>query len=108
MSDGGKAAICKQITDEGYSEGYALVVHLLALMGPDLTGLGPESLEELAEWRGHLKGLRAALFCIVMHERRIGPESAALIVKQHVEFATSVLNDPGEAEGGDEPCPTGR
>lgn len=106
-ADGPKAAICRQIMNEGFSESYALLIHLLALMGSDPVALEPENDEELAEWRGHLKGLRAALFCLAMHERRIGPESAALVVKLHIETATTILggSDGGETGGG--LCPTG-
>jgi hypothetical protein len=103
-ADGAKAEIRRQITDEGFSESYALLIHLLALVGFDPVALEPESDEELAEWRGHLTGLRAALFCLVMHERRIGPESAALVVKLHVEKATTILGGPN---GGGGLCPTG-
>jgi len=86
-----KASTLDRVVEEGYSESYGALVYLAAVIGTDPEALRPKGIEERLAWGGHLEGLRAALLCLVMHERGIGAEAAALVVSQHVEDATSDL-----------------
>ncbi|WP_194891961.1 hypothetical protein [Catenulispora pinisilvae] len=92
-----KAATLNRVTEEGYTDGYGALVHLAAVIGTDPEGLSPKSDEERFAWGGHLKGLRAALLCLAMHERGIAPEPAALVVSRHIEDAMSDLEHAARA-----------
>ncbi|WP_194904515.1 hypothetical protein [Catenulispora rubra] len=86
-----KASTLDRVMEEGYTESYGALVYLAAVIGTDPESLCPSGIEERLAWGGHLKGLRAALLCLAMHERGIGPEAAALAVSHHLEDATSDL-----------------
>jgi hypothetical protein len=101
MSDRAKMATLNRVTKEGYTDSYGTLLCLTAVMGSDPDALGPMGAEERAEWRGHFKGLRAALLSLAMHERRLDPEAAVQVVGQHLEDAMSDLkqgNDTGTEE----------
>jgi hypothetical protein len=95
MADEAKAAIIGRLLDQGYTTSYGTLIHLTALMGPDPEALEPQDDEERYEWRGHYKGLRAALACLAMHEKAVGPESAAALVGHHVTEAITELGQHG-------------
>lgn len=97
MTDSTKTATLDRIMKEGYTDSYGRLLYLTAVMGSDPEALGPKSAEELAEWRGHLKGLRAALFSLAMHERRLDPEAAVRVVGQHLEHAINDLKQGDNA-----------
>ena len=91
MAESGKAATLERVMEEGYTDSYGTLLHLAAVMGS-----GPEAFysshgEEFAEWCGHFKGLKAALLCLALHERQIGPEEAALVVNRHIDDAMDDL-----------------
>jgi hypothetical protein len=87
VSEHVKEIITKRLTAAGFSESYGAVVHLLALMKSDPTTLQAEHGVELAVWRGHFEGLRSALHCMVMVEKKTGPKSTARIVSEHLAEA---------------------
>lgn len=91
MTDTPKTKITKIALDQGHSESYGLLLHHTALLGPDPQDLEPESDEEHTEWWGYFKGLRSALFCLVMHEKQLDAEAAVLVVNQHLGQAMDVL-----------------
>lgn len=91
MADGRKTTILKRVMEEGYTDSYGTLLHLTAVMGSDPKALEPNSDEELAEWRGHLNGLRAALLAVAMHEHKLKPRAAALVVERHLLEATNDL-----------------
>jgi len=95
MADNAKTAILDRVTKEGYTDSYGTLLHLTAAMGSDPEALGPTNAEELAEWCGHLKGLRAALLTLAMHERQLDPEEAVLVVNRHIEEA---MRDLGQGD----------
>lgn len=92
MADGPKAAILKRLMGEGYSSSYGELVCVAARLGMDVESLEPDSDEERYEWRGYLRGLRSALHCLAMHERTIGPDSAAFIVNGQISEAVTELS----------------
>jgi hypothetical protein len=100
MTDTAKTRILKAVTDQGHSESYGVLLHTAALLGPDVKDLEPESAEELSEWLGFSKGLRSALFCLAMYEKRTNPESAVLIVSEHLKQAFTLLNEANGGSGG--------
>lgn len=75
-------------------------MHLLALVSGDPTTLQPDGELELAEWRGHFKGLRSALHCMLMHEKAMAPESAALVVEEHLARALTDLDTSADPDVG--------
>lgn len=91
-ADDPKVGILKRLAEQGHSFGYGEVLILTARLGTDVEPLEPETDEERHEWRGHLQGLRSALHCLVMHERKVGPESAAFIVNGHISEAVTELS----------------
>ena len=86
-----KALINKAVADQGHTDGYGALLHLVVLMQLDPEIPKPRSDEERANWQGHLEGLRAALLCLAMHERTLDPESAARAVEEQVEQARAEL-----------------
>lgn len=91
MADNAKSLILNAVVGQGHSTSYGALLHKASLLGLEPNALEPESDEELAEWRGYFEGLRAALGCLVMHERRIEPELAPGVVDDQLTFATGVL-----------------
>ncbi|MBS2547446.1 hypothetical protein KGQ19_11240 [Catenulispora sp. NL8] len=77
-----------------------MLLHLVAVMGREPKALNPRTEKELAEWSGHFRGLKSALLCLVMHERKVEPSSAALVVYRHVKSATDDLDRRGGSETG--------
>ena len=100
MSERVKASIVNVVTEQGHTDSYGILVHAVALLGLDPEALAPESDEERAEWSGHARGLRSALHCLAMHEKKVGPESAALIVDQQIAQAIKSLAQSGAGSDG--------
>lgn len=92
MGESVKSTILNRVTQEGHTDSYGVLLHLVAVMGAEPMALEPRTETEHTEWRGHFKGLRAALYCLAMHEQEVGPDSAALIVHQHIRDATDDLD----------------
>ena len=86
-----KALINKIVAEQGHTDGYGALLHLVVLMELDPEIPKPRSNEERANWQGHLEGLRAALLCLAMHECTLGPESAAIVVGEQLEQARAEL-----------------
>lgn len=99
MTQSGRTATLNRVREEGYTDSYGALLHLTAVVGSDPDALKPVSAEEQAEWRGHIKGLRAALVCLAMHERHAEPEAVALVVDRHIEDAVEDLKHRGGAGG---------
>jgi hypothetical protein len=101
MAESAKAATIKRAMEDGYTGGYGNLLHLTAVIS-----LGPEAFysthgEELSEWRGFFRGLKAALLCLAMYERQICPDEAALVVDRHLDAAMdSVEHRDGASSGG--------
>ncbi|WP_194890896.1 hypothetical protein [Catenulispora pinisilvae] len=100
MAESGKTATLKRVMEEGHTGGYGTLLHLTAILW-----LGPEAFystygEELTEWCGHFKGLKAALLCLAMYERQLGPEEAAMAVDRHIEAAMDDLEHRDGAKSG--------
>ncbi|SRR2546423_806885 len=83
------------------SESYGALLHLTALMESDPATLVPESEEEQMDWQGHLRGLHAALRCLVMQERQCRPHRAAAIVDKHIAEAAGLLGQHDDPEIGE-------
>lgn len=91
MADTAKAVILRRLVDEGHSEGYGALVHLTALMEINPDEMMPETVQERHEWSGHFKGLRSALACVAMQERKLRPRKAAEVVGGHIAEAIKDL-----------------
>jgi hypothetical protein len=91
MTDDAKSLITDEVVKEGHSASYGELLYMVSLLGPDPVLLGPDSEEELVEWRGYSKGLRSALTCLAMYERRMEPEPAVLVVGAQVAHAVDIL-----------------
>lgn len=91
MAESWKTATLNRVMAEGHTQSYGTLLHLVTVMDVDPTALCPESDEELAEWRGHCKGLKAALLCLAMCEQELEPNAAVLVVNQHIADAMSNL-----------------
>lgn len=100
MAQSGRTATLHRVMEEGYTDSYGALLYLTAVMGSDADALAPASAGEENEWRGHLKGLRAALLCLAMHERRAEPEEVALVVGRHIEDAMDGLKYRDSASSG--------
>ncbi|OLE21184.1 MAG: hypothetical protein AUG49_22680 [Catenulispora sp. 13_1_20CM_3_70_7] len=98
MADSKKTATLKRVMAEGHTGSYGTLLHLTAVMGSDPEKLEPESIRERIEWCGHFKGLKAALLCLAMYERKLDPNSAARIVNQHIREAMKDL-EQGDGTG---------
>lgn len=97
MAEEAKAVIIKRLTDQGYTSGYGTLLFLTAYLGADPESLEPENAEERFEWRGHFRGLRAALACLAMHERQLEADAAATVVGWHIADAIEDLDHSGES-----------
>lgn len=100
MAESAKAATLKRVMEEGHSGGYGTLLHLTAVIS-----LGPDAFhsthgEELSEWCGHFKGLKAALLCLAMYERQFHPEEAALAVNRHLDAAMDAVEHRAETDSG--------
>ena len=83
------------------SEGYGVLLYLTALLEFDPSTLVPQSEEERMDWQGHLRGLHAALQCLLMYETQCTPQKAARMVNKHLTEATALFvhgADPGSGE----------
>lgn len=83
MAESAKDRILKRVVEEGHTDSYCALLYTAAVMGSDPKALGPASSSEFTRWSGHLDGLRSALLCLAMYERRLGPEEAAEVVDLH-------------------------
>ena len=101
MAENAKVATLSRVMEEGHTGGYGTLLHLTAVVS-----LGPEAFysthgEELSEWCGHFKGLKAALLCLAMYERQFCPEEAALAVDRHLNAAMDAVEHRTEADSRD-------
>jgi len=96
----GKNLISKAVVEQGHTDGYGALLHLVGLMELDPETPKPRSDEERANWQGHFEGLRAALLCLTMHERELDPESAAVAVDEQLELARAALERLRREEDG--------
>ncbi|WP_194906246.1 hypothetical protein [Catenulispora rubra] len=87
-----KASILSRVMQEGHTDSYGVLLHLVAVMGREPKALNPRTEKELAEWSGHFRGLKAALLCLVMHEQKVEPGPAAVVVCRHIEDASDELD----------------
>lgn len=97
MTDETKAGVIKRLTDNGFTTSYCALLFLTAYLGPDPEALNPKNDEERFVWQGHFHGLRAALVCIVRHEKGLDEDATALIVGHHIAEAIHVLGRPSGA-----------
>ncbi|MEY9895749.1 hypothetical protein ABIA35_008088 [Catenulispora sp. MAP12-49] len=97
MAKSTKDRILKRVLEEGHTDSYGTLLYTAAVMGSDAIELGPDSSVELTTWSGHLEGLRSALLCLAMYERKFGPEKAAEVVNKHIEDAIDDLASGGDA-----------
>lgn len=100
MAESAKAATLKRVMEEGHSGGYGTLLQLTAVIS-----LGPEAFysthgEELSEWCAYFRGLKSALLCLAMYERRISPQEAALAVNRHLDAAMDAIEHRAEAGSG--------
>lgn len=95
MAETAKALIVNRALQDGYTDSYGTLLHLVAVMGLNPTELKPQTERELIEWGGHFEGLRAALHCLAMHEQSIDPELAAQVVHGQITDAIDVLKRGG-------------
>ena len=101
MCESAKASILSRVMQEGHTNSYGVLLHLVAVMGTEPKALNPRTEKELTEWDGHLGGLKAALHCLAMHEQKVDPDSAALVVDQHIKEAIDDLDRrSGSGTGG--------
>lgn len=107
MAEGVKETVLARAADQGFSSSYGALLYLAVLIGTDPEQLDPKGDEERFEWRGHIKGLQAALLCIAMHEHGLDPDLAGMVVMTHVEEAMATISRSGDAGSGGVPCPTG-
>lgn len=98
MAESWKTATLNRVVAEGHTDSYGVLLHLIAVMGVDPKALFPASDEERAVWRGHFKGLKAALLCLAMYEQELEPGAAAAVVNQHIVDAMSILGQRDGAE----------
>jgi len=94
MAETAKSAVLRLLAQEGYSGSYGTLLVLALQVGADPDGLTPESDAELFEWRGHLRGLRAALTCVAMYEAKLGPAEAVVVVQRHLEAGAELFGGP--------------
>jgi hypothetical protein len=95
MAETAKTSIINLAIQEGHTESYGALLHLVAVMGTDPNALGPETEEERTAWGHHFDGLRAALLCLTMHELKLVPDSAALVVDRLIKSAIDELDRHG-------------
>ena len=95
-----KASILSRVVQEGHTDSYGVVLHLVAVMGTEPKALNPRTEREHAEWSGHFRGLKAALLCLVMHEQKVKPASAAMVVSRHIKNAIEDLDRRGGSRTG--------
>lgn len=100
MPETAKAIISNRVRQEGHTGSYGALLYLVALMGADPKALNPRTEHELVEWGGHFEGLRAALHCLVMYEKHVGPEPAAKIVGSHIAEAIADVDRCGDTGTG--------
>lgn len=99
LCESAKASILSRVAQEGHTDSYGVLLHLVAVMGREPKALNPRTEKELAEWSGHFRGLKSALLCLAMHERKIEPGPAALVVCQHINDAADDLDRRGGGTG---------
>ena len=99
-SESAKASILSRAVEEGHTDSYGVLLHLVAVMGPEPRDLDPRTEQELTEWGGHFGGLKAALHCLAMHEQKLGPDAAATTVDQHIKDAMHDLDCRGGSRTG--------
>lgn len=100
MEENAKAAIVEAAVLMGQSDSYGALLYLAASLEFDPKALVPESEAEKDTWRGHLLGMRSALHCLVMREQKCGPESAGVVVDQHIIQAVGVMRRFAAESGG--------
>ena len=86
-----KELILKVVAGQGHTSSYGALLYLATLMslGPHVPP--PESDEERANWQGHRSGLRSALVCLAMHERKLGPKEAVVVVVDQLAQACATF-----------------
>lgn len=107
MADEAKASVLDRVAAQGFTSSYGSLLFHAALLGTDPEILAPRGDEERFEWRGHNKGLQAALVCLVMHEQQLDPELAVMVVMTHVEEAMALIATHVRDAAGGMSCPTG-
>ncbi|SRR2546423_12556436 len=95
MAETAKASIIERAVQEGHTESYGALLHLVAVMGTDPNALDPETEEERNAWSHHFEGLRAGLHCLAMYELKVRPEPAALVVDGDIKNAVDELERHG-------------
>jgi hypothetical protein len=91
-----KSALLRRLEGDGFSEGYGSLLFLATLLGTDAEDLRPKNDEERFEWRGHLRGLRAALACLAIHDASLTPGEAAAVVEEHLAEAALPSASPAD------------